>query len=370
MKFLVVLALLCCASVLAVKSDEEGTAFADSWYEDEAANAEDDGLDTIPHFMNADEDLSSYFGNAMASVEDPKNILQVAYDNGATIFVKAAILVGLKDELSNLQDITAFVPSNRAFARIPKIDYLYFLRHPKRLRALLKYHVVKGTFMLEDLVDDAPLNTLFSNFTSRYDTYTHTQSNRTTRVIQGAHVNCKRNDLMASNGIVHIIDDVILRVSVVDSYRVISRCPDFSTLYNALIVAGMTDALKSGSLTVFAPTQKAFKRLPPGVWEKILSDKTALTNVLDLHVVSKTYFARGFRNADVLHSLNKAADLTITIRNERKAEEVTRPKHRLEVLVNNARIVTFDGVTTTGVIQPIDRVLIPPSVMEKYMIDA
>jgi uncharacterized surface protein with fasciclin (FAS1) repeats len=37
-------------------------------------------------------------------------------------------------------------------------------------------------------------------------------------------------------------------------------------------------------------------------------------------------------------------------------------------MVNNAKIISFDGVTTTGIIQAIDRVLIPPSVMEKYNI--
>jgi hypothetical protein len=101
MKFLIVLALFCSASVFALRKDEEGTAFPESWYEDEAANAEDDGLDTIPHFMDAEEDLSAYFGESPIVETDPKNILQVAYENGATIFVKAAILVGLKDELSN-----------------------------------------------------------------------------------------------------------------------------------------------------------------------------------------------------------------------------------------------------------------------------
>jgi uncharacterized surface protein with fasciclin (FAS1) repeats len=75
--------------------------------------------------------------------------------------------------------MTAFVPSNRAFARVPKLVYLYFLRHPDRLRALLKYHLVKGTFKLEDLVDDGVLDTLLHNLTSRYDSYTHAKSNYT-----------------------------------------------------------------------------------------------------------------------------------------------------------------------------------------------
>ena len=102
MKFIIVLALIGCAAALApsLEKDEFGTGFPDSWYEEEAANAEDDGLSTIPNFMDADEDFSQYFGNEILD-GDAKNILQVAQENGATIFVKAAVLVGLKDELSN-----------------------------------------------------------------------------------------------------------------------------------------------------------------------------------------------------------------------------------------------------------------------------
>lgn len=379
MKFLVLLVVIGCAAALppTLEKDEYGTGFPDSWYEEELEkNVEDDGLSTIPNFMDADEDFAQYFGNDVLSVSDSKNILQVAYDNGASIFVKAAILTGLKDELSNHQDITAFVPSNRAFARLPKRVVLYLLRHPDRLKALLKYHVLNGTFALKDLVDDAPQETLLHNLTVRYDLYSHEASNRTTKVIQASHVNCRKNDLVASNGFVHIIDDVILRFSIIDSYRVISKCPAFSTLYNGLVVAGLIDGLKNGSLTVFAPTERAFKRLPAGLWEKILADKAMLTDVLNFHLVAKTYFARGLRNDDVLQTLNAADSLTVTIRHDRRVEEGLGRRHAkkqlkgdFEIEVNNAKIVYFDGVTTTGVIQVIDKVLLPPKIMEKYNLE-
>jgi len=365
MKFLVILALFCVASVFGLKKDELGTGFPDSWYEEQAENAEDDGLNTIPHFLDADEDFSEYFGNSIASMRDPKNILQVAQENGASIFVKAAHLVGLHDEFSNLNDITAFIPSNRAFARLPKLVYLFLLRHPSRLRYLLKYHVVQGTFKIDDLEDDGLLPTLLGNLTTRYDKYDHPNSNHTTHVIQGSHIHRCKTDLVASNGIVHIIDDVILRFSLVSSHYIISHVPAFSKLYDGLIVAGLADSLRNGSQTIFAPTDKAFKKLGPGVWEKLLSDKAALTAVLDLHIVAdKTYFARGFRNNDVLSSLSKADSLTIHVRNDRTAAGVSR-RGEFEVFVNEAKILFFDGVTKSGVIHAIDAVLIPPSVMDR-----
>jgi transforming growth factor-beta-induced protein len=319
----------------------------------------------MPHFINAEEDLSDAFGASILN-EDNKNILQVAEKLGATIFVKAARLVGLQDALANTQNITVFVPSNRAFARLPKDVYFYFLRHPDRLAALLKYHVAKGTYLVKDLQDDSPYNTLLGNLTLRYDSYNHTSSNYTTRVVQAAKISCRQVDNVASNGVVHIIDEVITKLPLVSAYDIISRSRYFSSLYNGLVVAGMSDSLKgNGPLTLFAPTEKAIKKLPPGVWESLLKDVPTLTAILDLHVVPKTTYARGLKDQDVLNTLNRSNSLTVHIRGDR--EELDGHRRGVEVTVNDSRIVYFDGAVTNGVIHAIDEVIIPPKIMEKLM---
>ena len=100
---LLVFALVLVSSVSALKRQTDFLdAFPESWYEEETAKSKDDGLSDIPHFLDADEDLSQYFGESLTAVpRGDRNVMQVAAENGATIFVKAAKLVGLEDELSN-----------------------------------------------------------------------------------------------------------------------------------------------------------------------------------------------------------------------------------------------------------------------------
>ena len=81
-------------------------------------------------------------------------------------------------------------------------------------------------------------------------------------------------DLEADNGVVHVIDAVLLPPSntVVD---IIVNSPAHDTLEAAVIAAGLADDLSgAGPFTVFAPTDDAFKALPEGTLEALLADPT------------------------------------------------------------------------------------------------
>ena len=68
--------------------------------------------------------------------------------------------------------------------------------------------------------------------------------------------------------------------------QIVQSNPNFSTLATALDQAGLTRTLSgSGPFTVFAPTNTAFEALPPGSLNALLANKTALTNILNYHVV-------------------------------------------------------------------------------------
>jgi len=367
MKLFLVLSALVAVSI-AVSESEFTNQFSNSWFEDEAAkSAQDPDFLNLPDFITADEDLSQDFGQA--NFGDAKNVLQVAEENGASIFVRAAHFAGVADVFKTTPNITVFVPNNAAFHRLPRNVYLYFLRHRDRLGELLKFHAAQGTFNIKDLMNDQTYKTLLTktNWTLRYDAYTHATANYTSNIIQAARISDKHRDLPASNGIVQIIDEVILHLPIFTAYDIISKSTHFSTLYNGLIVAGLDQSLKAaGPLTLFAPTEHAFKKLPAGVWEALLKDKTKLTAVLDMHLTSRTYFGRGLHDMDTIATLNKDAGLTVHIKREHEeAERPPRP-HRIEVEVNDARIIFFDGATSNGNIQVIDTVLFPPSLKQEF----
>ncbi len=120
----------------------------------------------------------------------------------------------------------------------------------------------------------------------------------------------------------------------------------FKTLVAAIEAAGLVETLKGpGPFTVFAPTDEAFAKLPPGTVEGLLADKAKLTAVLTYHVVA------GQVTSDKVVQLTEAT----TVQGATVAIDATSG-----VKVNDATVVTADVMASNGVIHVIDTVLLPP----------
>ena len=120
---------------------------------------------------------------------------------------------------------------------------------------------------------------------------------------------------------------------------------NFKTLVTAVKEAGLVDTLSGpGPFTVFAPTDEAFDKLPPGTLESLLKDKAKLTAILTYHVVAGKHMA-----ADVSkqHSLKTVQGQELKIKNGNG------------VTIDNANVVTADIITDNGVIHVIDTVVLP-----------
>jgi len=119
----------------------------------------------------------------------------------------------------------------------------------------------------------------------------------------------------------------------------------FNTLVTAIKAAELADTLKSeGPFTVFAPTDAAFAKLPPGTLDKLLKDPAKLRQVLKYHVVSGRVMAA---DAAKLSSAKSLIGQPIAI----DASKGVR--------VENANVVTADIKCTNGVIHVIDAVMMP-----------
>jgi uncharacterized surface protein with fasciclin (FAS1) repeats len=119
----------------------------------------------------------------------------------------------------------------------------------------------------------------------------------------------------------------------------------FTTLVKAVQAAELVDTLKGpGPFTVFAPTDEAFAKLPPGTVEGLLADKAKLTAVLTYHVVSGKVMA-----ADVA-GLKEAA----TVQGGKLMIDTSAG-----VKINNATVTKADIAASNGVIHVIDTVLMP-----------
>ena len=136
---------------------------------------------------------------------------------------------------------------------------------------------------------------------------------------------------------------------------------DHTTLVAAVKAAGLVETLSSkGPFTVFAPVNDAFENLPAGTVETLLKpeNKGTLTKVLTYHVVSGTY------TADKLMAAIKAGKGKATMKAVSGGSLTFSMNGPKNIVVsdesgNTAAISTYDVLQSNGVIQVIDKVLLP-----------
>jgi len=141
-------------------------------------------------------------------------------------------------------------------------------------------------------------------------------------------------------------DDMTAPAATSDIVDTAIAAKSFTTLVTAIKAAGLVDTLKGpGPFTVFAPTDEAFAKLPPGTVDALLADKAKLTAVLTYHVVAGKVMAADVMALTTAKSV-EGADLQIDT--------------SAGVKVNDATVITTDIQASNGVIHVIDTVLIPP----------
>ena len=219
------------------------------------------------------------------------------------------------------------------------------------LTKVLRYHVAAGTFLAADLTPLTALEMLSGDEVSLQLLLTGLVLNET--------INGTTSDVIADNGVIHVIDGVLLppATSECDPQSVggiAAASEDFATLVTAVEAAGLLETLcGDGTFTVFAPTNAAFEALPEGTLEALLEDTEALKNILLYHVAGETLLA-----ADVV-GLNSIAMLN----EDSVSIEVTDAG--LVLLNGSVTITVTDIVGTNGVIHVIDGVLLPPASEEE-----
>ena len=142
-------------------------------------------------------------GTSQAVAAD-KDIVDVAVEAGSfTTLVKAVQAAGLVGALKGEGPLTVFAPTDDAFAKVPKETLAALLKPENReqLKAVLLYHVVSGKVMAADVVKLSEAKTLNGQSVSIMVKDSHV-------TIDNAHV--AKTDIAASNGVIHVIDTVIL----------------------------------------------------------------------------------------------------------------------------------------------------------------
>jgi uncharacterized surface protein with fasciclin (FAS1) repeats len=133
---------------------------------------------------------------------NPGDIVDVAAEAGAfSTLLAAARAAGLVDVLRSEGPFTLFAPTDEAFAALPEGTVESLLENPEALRDILLYHVVPGKVMAADVVKLDRAESVQGSWIS-ISTYGETVRIDDARVVTA--------DVQASNGVIHVIDAVIL----------------------------------------------------------------------------------------------------------------------------------------------------------------
>jgi uncharacterized surface protein with fasciclin (FAS1) repeats len=152
-------------------------------------------------------------------------------------------------------------------------------------------------------------------------------------------------DLIADNGIVHVIDAVMLAPdsTIID---VVRNSPVHTILENLLDEAEFSDPLEGyGPFTLFAPTNAAIQALPAEVIQALSEDIGLLEDVLAYHLVPGTALSTDLSNGLTVPTL-LGKNVTVTINND-------------GVFINDAKVILADIRTDNGVVHVLDAVLLP-----------
>jgi transforming growth factor-beta-induced protein len=285
-----------------------------------------------------------------------KDIVDIAAEDGRfTTLVAAVQAAGLVDTLKSEGPFTVFAPTDDAFSALPsgKLESLLLPENKQQLTDILLYHVVSGTVMAADAValDGQMVDTALEGkqFAIKVDMGS-VYLNETVKVII--------TDIVASNGVIHVIDAVLLPEEDTsmdipkDIVDIAIEDGRFTTLVAAVQAAGLVDTLKSaGPFTVFAPTDDAFAALPAGTLESLLlpENKQKLTDILLYHVVSGDVMA-----ADVVGLDGQMVDTALD------GKQIAIKVVNGDVYLNGTvKVIITDIVASNGIIHVIDAVLLP-----------
>ena len=256
-----------------------------------------------------------------------QTILEIAA--GDENFSSLAAAVSRFPDLVDLIDgedgaYTVLAPTNAAFsALLLALPYNSLAEIPDPLlRVVLEYHLLDGVFTSNTIA--GPQVTLGQESLDLNLDLVSTP------------------DVGATNGVVHVLDEVLLPPSIGTLVGEILLDDDFQTLAAALVKVDLTTPLSEGTFTVFAPNDAAFENA--GITDLEAVSDVALTNILTHHVLAAEVPSTAIE-AGLTQTLNGAyVDISTD----------------MGVMVDMATVVTPDIESSNGVIHEINNVLTPP----------
>ena len=328
--------------------------------------------DTLSYYCTVHSSMISEF--ALTETVALPNIPATAVSTGEhTSLVAALTHANLVGVLSGEGPYTVFAPTDAAFEEMGlNLSDFDTEEENDTLEMILSYHVAMGSVMASELEDGMEINSLIQE--------PITVNIYGQDVVLNSYANVTTADVETSNGIIHIIDKVLMPPSLttvtppvgeicydmdthtVDLSKTEETCDEMwipsvdipttaaaTTIHTSLVAAlekaNLTTALKGeGPFTVFAPSDAAFTAAGISLDD---FDADTLANILTYHVVSGKVMSTDLSNGMMATALN-GGTLVFSISEG-------------SVSVNGANVILANVPVSNGVIHVIDKVMIPPA---------
>lgn len=264
-------------------------------------------------------------------VADVPNLWDMAKHKGLNKFIEIGVQHNMQDLLSGPERRTLFASNDLAFQRLsPEVSKI-LREDPTMWKTILEHHVVKDDVSEEQFQTDKILVTIRDDRPLRLNQYGNPTEPKSARYWTVNGVNISSTDIRASNGILHIIEDILYPVAsgdVLDTLK--SKFQSESKhFYEGIVNAHLQEDLKKDSISVFVPSQ-------PGPENK--SKNVTVGQDLLKYVVSGTYFTIGLQ------------PLPMTLESQAGIPLEVKMNHVGDYVVNNVRIIRADHPTTNGVL--------------------
>jgi transforming growth factor-beta-induced protein len=283
--------------------------------------------------------------------DKPTDVVQTAIDNGGfTKLAGALTKAELVPTLKGAGPFTVFAPTDAAFAKLGDISALT----KADLTPILTYHVLPGKTVAADVVKASgsrvPTVLSASGGANAGKSVKITVQNGS--VFLDYAVKVSATDIIATNGVVHVIDNVL---SPLDITEKAAATPALSTLVAALGAGDLVTALQAdGPFTVFAPTNAAFAGIQSTTDALLLpANKAKLQQVLKYHVLGAAVPAADVLGLNGKNTPNTLEGLPIKV-------TITGTSVFLDQAPgSNAQVATADIFTRNGIVHVVDKVLVP-----------
>lgn len=283
----------------------------------------------------------------------PKNLVDTAVAAGSFNTLASLLTAAeLVDTLKGPGPFTVLAPTDAAFAKLPAVvrENLTKPENKALLQQVLKFHVIAGK------VESGTVATLGGKEATTLSGAVAVTVNGSEIKVGGATVTSV--DVQASNGVIHVIDSVIVPAGAFDAVDTAILNGGFQSLVAAVRAAdpAVLTALKgSGPLTVFAPTDAAFAPVLAANPDLLKPEnKATLTQILTYHVLGA--------RVDAAAAVAAAGSSVTTLQGGKIAVSVSGGKVVLNAGANQATVIATDVAAKNGIIHAIDKVLtLPPT---------